>query len=110
MEELEQNSTSYMSLDTLTSSFTADSGVSNIVGVANQYVTSTPPNYLTATQYNGTISPSTALTNEERIDSILSAINLLVVKIDKLRKAATELVDEMKVEKHERRTLTKTKE
>lgn len=95
--------------DLLTNSFlTTTQSTGSIQGISNQYLTSKYPSHSTTLQYNG--GPYTTLTNEERIDSILSSINLLTSKVDKLREAATELVAEMKVEKHERRTLTKAKE
>ena len=97
--------------DLLTNSFlTTTQSTGSIQGISNQYLTSKYPSHSTTLQYNGGIDPYATLTNEERIDSILSSINLLTSKADKLREAVTELVAEMKVEKHERRTLTKAKE
>jgi hypothetical protein len=94
--------------DLLTNSFiTNTQSTGNMQGISTQYLTSSGHNIPI---YNWGTDAYSTLTNEERIDSILSSISLLTGQVDKLREAASELVAEIKVGKHERRTLTKTKE
>lgn len=56
------------------------------------------------------LDPYAQLTNEERIDAILTSMTTLTDAVNTLKTTARALISEMKIEKHERRTLGKTEE
>ena len=60
--------------------------------------------------YNYAIDRYDVLTNDERINAILKSVNSLTDSVNTLKATARELISEMKVEKHERRTLGKNSE
>ena len=60
--------------------------------------------------YNYGVDSYAMLTNDERINAILKSVNSLTDSVNILKATARELISEMKVEKHERRTLGKNSE
>ena len=101
---------------TNTSKSYVDSSI-NLNTLGNVGLGTTTPNqtlnYLTSTVtggYNYAIDHYDMLTNDERINAILKSVNSLTDSVNTLKATARELISEMKVEKHERRTLGKNSE